>query len=141
MNEISPTRLAPGIYANIPERLYHADPAPVPSASATILRELYRRSAEHAREKHPRLNPHWQDSKSTDAKDAGTILHAMLLGTPAPWKVFSFDSWRGKNADVRDETRAAGFIPILSHKLDDIEVMASAIRSRIERAFPHCTRR
>ena len=32
--------------------------------------------------------------------------------------------------------RASGLIPILAHKMDDIEVMADAIRSRIERAFP-----
>ena len=74
MNELSPTRLGIGIHPDVPERIYHDDPAPAPSASASILRTLYRQSAEHAREKHPRLNPRWQDSKSTDAKDAGTIL-------------------------------------------------------------------
>ena len=75
MNDASPLRLGPGIHAGIHEDEYHRDPAPEPSASASILRTLWRQSPEHAREKHPRLNPAWEPSASTDAQDAGKILH------------------------------------------------------------------
>lgn len=129
-------RLGIGIHANIPEAIYHADPAPEPSASASILKKLHRQSPEHAWQNHPRLNPAFEPSASTDAKDAGTILHSMILGTPAPYRVFDFDSWRGKNADIRDETRAAGYIPILTRKLEPIAEAGAAARRRIRRDFP-----
>lgn len=136
MNEISPMRLAPGIHADISEEAYHADPAPEPSASASVLRTLYRLSPEHAREQHPRLNPAWEPGKSTDAKDAGTILHSLLLGSPPRFRVYEFDSWRGKNAEVKDACREGGLIPILGHKMDAIRDVADAIQRRLNRDFP-----
>ncbi len=137
MNASSPLRLPIGIHPGVPEAAYHADPAPEPSASASILRLLHRLSPEHARAQHPRLNPAWEPSDSTDAKNKGTILHSMLLRTPAPYVALPFDDFRTTAAKAaKSETIAAGRIAILSHKLDEIRIMADAISRRIEREFP-----
>lgn len=136
MNELAPPRLATGIHAGVPEDVYHADPAPEPSASASILKKLDRQSPEHARDAHPRLNPAWRHSAATEAMEVGTILHALMLGTEQTWRVYEYDSWRGKAADVRDGCREAGIIPILAHKLEPIEAMAASYQRRIERDFP-----
>ncbi|MCW3062423.1 MAG: hypothetical protein JWQ02_4244 [Capsulimonas sp.] len=132
MNAIPPPRLAPGIYSNVPEATYHADPAFTPSASAGVLKTLSQRSPLHAWYKHPRLNPAWQDSPGTEAMNAGTILHSMICGTPAPYVIGAYDDYRKNEAkDWRDDVIAQGLIPMLAHKLEPIRAVASAIRERI----------
>lgn len=137
MNEIAPLRLLPGLYPDVPEAAYHADPSPEISASASILKKLDRLSPEHAREAHPRLNPAYEPHAASDAMEAGTILHAMMLDTPPPWRVYEYNDWRSKDAqNVRNACRESGIIPILAHKMESIEAMAAAYRRRIERDFP-----
>lgn len=137
MNDMIMPRLPPGIHRDVPEADYHADPAPEISASASILRKLDRQSPEHAREAHPRLNPAMPVRQPTEAQETGTILHALMLGTAPPWRVYEYEDWRSKDArTARDTCRESGIIPILAHKLEPLTAMAAAYRRRIERDFP-----
>lgn len=137
MNQLAPPRLGPGIYADVPERVYHSDPAIEISASASILRTLYTLSPEHAAAEHPRINPDFQPGESTDAQANGSILHALIMGQPPCWRVLNFDDYR-KDA-AKAAKRAAqddGLIPILAHKFEALQPVAESLRVRLEREQP-----
>lgn len=131
-------RLDVGIHPSVPEHVYHSDCAIEISASASILRALYTASPEHAWTDHPRLNPAFEPSASTDAQAAGSILHwHMTEAGERPYRPLAFDSYRTDKAKAtRDETIARGLIPILEHKLDELLPVADALRRRIEREHP-----
>ena len=134
VNALSPIRLPEGIHLNVPEAAYHADPAPTPSASAGVLKTLATRSPLHAWHKHPRLNPEYSGGGRSDAMDAGTILHALICGTPLPYDVEAFPDYRTNAAkEWRDGVISSGRIPILAHKIEPIYDVARGVRANIER--------
>lgn len=141
MSEIVPHQtsvpaLGVGLHEGISEERYHTDPCDTPSASASILKTLYGRSAEHARWDHPRLNPEFVRDDPTDDQINGTILHSLILRTPPQHKILDFDAYRSKEAKAAKEAaRAEGFIPILRHKFDPLPLLATRFAHRIE-AFP-----
>lgn len=128
----APLRLAPGLHRGVPEAVYHADPAETPSASSSALRTLLSRSPEHAWFGHPRLNPAWEEADSTDAKDRGKILHAMVLQTPDPFRVLDVPNYTTKAAkDLKAATIKAGLIPVKIDAIEELRDVASAVRERM----------
>lgn len=126
-----------GIHPGIPEAVYHADPAEEPSASASILRTLYSASPEHAEHDHPRLNPAFVRSSGSEAKDAGTILHAMVLGQPPRYLVVPFDSFRSDKAKAaRAQAEILGHIAITPQKVDELQAVADSLRTRLAAELP-----
>jgi hypothetical protein len=124
--------ITPGIH-DLPPEVYHADPCPEPSLSASIARRLIRQSPMHARYHHPRLNPDRPHDDASDASDAGTILHKLLLGRGADIVPVEADDWRTKAAkEARDEARANGHTPVLAGKLAALHVAAIDARRQIE---------
>ena len=121
----------PGIY-QIPLEDYIADPCTVPSLSASIAHALISQSPLHAWMKHPRLNPHYE-REDTTATDIGTIAHAMLLeNDTSRVVVVEAEDWRTKLAkEARDAARAAGKLPVLKHKMGQVESMVKAAREAI----------
>ena len=137
MNNLSALRLPEGLHLNVAERDYHGDCADGVSASASILKKVYLQSPLHARYAHPKLNPDFQESPSTDAQATGSILHALILGQPAPHRELPYDSFRTNEAKAaRDAAIASGLIPILSHKLAEIYPVAEALRARLQDDHP-----
>jgi hypothetical protein len=137
MNSITSMRLPEGIHANIPEAVYHADPTSGISASAGILKKLYMESPEKAAFVHPRLNPNFQPSPPSEAMVSGTILHAMVLGTPAPYRELGYDSYRTNDARAaRDAAVASGLLPILTHKLGELSEVADNVKRRLATEHP-----
>ena len=128
----APLRLPEGIHPNVPEGAYHADPAMDPSASSGILRKIYTASEDHARAAHPRLNPNYRETPSTEAMNRGTILHSLVMETDAPFEVLDVPDYTTKAARaLRDETIAAGLIPVKTDQMIELEDTASAIRARL----------
>ena len=126
--------LREGIWANVPEAEYHADPCLTASASSGALRTLLWQSPDHAWAKHPRLNPCFASSESSEAKDAGTVLHAMILETPPPFRVLGFPDFRTVAAkEARDRARAEKLIPLLLHQAEALRDEAAGIRARLQR--------
>ena len=122
-----------GIY-DLDANTYFADPCPEPSLSASIARKLIRQSPMHAWHSHPRLNSNAENDFSSEAADKGTILHKLLLGRGNDIVVVEADDWRSKAAkEARDAARAAGNIPVLKHKLDELHECAAAARKQIMR--------
>ena len=128
---------APGFFS-IPSNDYHADPAPAASLSHSIVRTLLDRSPRHAKYAHPRISPEPLDDESTDAMDAGTVLHHLILGGGTPPVIVAADSFRTAAAkDQRDAARAAGRVPILAHKLAELSRCAEAVKAQM-RERPEC---
>lgn len=121
----------PGIY-QIPLHDYINDPCQEPSLSAGIAHALVSQSPLHAWFKHPRLNPHYEHEDTT-ATDIGTIAHALLLEQDSSRVVIvEANDWRTKDAkEARDEARAAGKLPVLRHKMGQIEAMVARAREAI----------
>lgn len=121
---------APGFYPELTEAEYHADPAPAPSLSASIAKLLVDRSPAHAHDAHPRLGR--SPRESTDAQEAGTLAHAILLGTSRSVCVIDADNYRSKAAqEQRDAAAAAGAIPVLRLVLDAAHREAESMRAAL----------
>lgn len=122
---------APGFH-DITAAEYHADPCPQPSLSASIARKLVKQSPLHAWHHHPRLNPAGHDDETSDAATAGTILHALLLGKGDEIEVIDAPDYRtGVAKAARAAAIAAGKVPVLAHKLDELHACAEAARKQI----------
>lgn len=79
---------------------------------------------------------HYQLAPSDNSKvaDIGSIAHQILLeGCEDCVVLVDADSWRTKDAQTaRDEARACGKSPILSHQIHDIRAMVESAKAFIE---------
>ena len=105
---------------------YLGDPAPEPSVTAGILRELLNGTPRHVWERTPRLNAHAvRESKA--AFDLGSAAHAQFVGHGAALDVIQADNWRTNAAkDQRAASYQAGHTPILEKEFARVEAMAAA---------------
>lgn len=116
---------------DIEPRLYHRDPCPTPSLSASIAKLLLAcpRKAWHA---HPRLNPDWTAGESTPERDFGAAVHSMVLGKGADVVAVSAKDWRtGAAKAAREEAREAGRVAILADRYADAVRMVRALREQL----------
>lgn len=124
--------LGPGIHSLVSESVYHRDPCPEPSLSASVAKLLVSQSPLHAWTAHPRLNPAWQPDESSKAQDIGTAAHALLLGVGRGMEVIKFKDYRSNAAkDARDAAREAGKVPVLEDDADDVRAMVLSARQQL----------
>jgi hypothetical protein len=117
--------LTQGIYAGIPMDCYIADPAPEPSVSTKVIKNLVSKTPAHAYIDHPRFSTRGDDS--TPRSDLGTLAHAMLFGGDKSVVVIDAKDWRKKETqDRRDKARADGKLPVLE---DDYLSMFACVDS------------
>lgn len=112
---------APGIYADIPDHVYHSDKGSLSSSGA---RKLLPPSC-------PAIFRYEQDHPpaSTDAFDFGHAAHALVLGYGAPIREIDADSWRTKAVqEARDEAYAAGETPLLVKDARKVRAMAAKLK-------------
>lgn len=114
---------APGIYT-MPADAYHADPCAEPSLSSSGARTLA--SGPPALYWHERQNP-----PVKRVFEIGTAGHLMVLEPEhfaARVAVIEADDYRTKAAkEARDEARAAGLTPLLSHEVEMVRAMRAAL--------------
>lgn len=112
--------ITPGLYPEVDEAEYHADPSSLSVSGAKLLLKcpaLYRWRTD---------NP--QESERKDYFDVGSAAHALVLGIGAPIQVIDFPDWRsGAAKAARDEARLAGQVPLLQHDYDRVRAMAGAL--------------
>ncbi len=119
----------------IPASEYHADPAAVPSLSASMAGTLVNDCAARAYHLHPRLGGAVRGDVS-DEMDEGTLVHAVLLGTLDQGQISIVDApdWRTKAAQqTRDELRAAGKVPMLARKYERLIGACDRVREALAR--------
>lgn len=116
---------------SIHESVYHADPCPTPSLSASIAKVIIDKTLKHAWLKHPK-NPDAEPFKASAVMEMGKAVHAAIFGG-ANVEIIPADSYRTKAAqEARDAAIEAGRIPILEPKFAAIEAMADIARPRFE---------
>ena len=134
--------MEPGIYHDLDESVYHADPCAAPSLSAGIIKTLLNDSPHHAWYAHPRLNPDFErEEKST--YDFGTVAHQVILGDTKKYEIISPNDYPAKNGNIpigwtndairekRDSVYAAGKTPLLPREFNEINRMASAAKTQL----------
>lgn len=123
-----------GLYDDVPERLYHADPCLEPSLSSGIAKRIVARSPRHAWHEHPRLNK----AKALEVEapsrvmDLGTASHKLILGRGPDIAEIVADDYKTKAArEARDAARAAGRVPVLSEDMANVRLLAEAFRDQL----------
>lgn len=112
---------------------YHADPCPEPSLSSSIARLIIDKTPAHAEAAHPRLTENIEQ-RDTDSMDIGTIVHAVILeGDGTGIDLLDYPDFRTNAAkEARDASRAAGRIPVLARKWEDIDRVCAAAAERLD---------
>lgn len=122
------------ILPNLPMAQYVGDDvgSPVATLSSSLAHVLLTRSALHAWNSHPRLNPAWGET-SASRFDLGSAVHAILLeGKVDALAVGDYADWRTKNAQAfRAEARAAGKIPVLVEQATTITSMVARAQDKL----------
>jgi hypothetical protein len=132
----TPAAFTSGIH-RIPSAKYHADPAPLPSLSATLAKIALSQSARHAWCASPRLNPRWEPLNSKTF-NIGRAAHRAVLGhgddyVAIPDELLSSNGAIGtKDAKAWVASqREAGRTPLKSDEVEQIERMADIARDRL----------
>lgn len=104
--------LEPGMHFDVSERVYHGDPCPQPSLSASSGKALVNRSARAFQWKHPRLRPaHLPPVEESYSDQAvfGTVVHKLVLGRGKQVVEVDAKDWKTNAAKVeRADITAAG---------------------------------
>jgi hypothetical protein len=112
---------------DITDAEYFADPLPTPSLSSSLAHTLVTKSPYHAWLEHPKLGGIGRPP--TKAKDNGSLVHSLLLGTGKEIAVIDAEDFRTKAArEDRDAAREAGRVPVLRKDADDAGRIVDDIR-------------
>lgn len=121
----------PGLYFDVPESVYHADPCPTLSLSHSVAVALLDQSPRHAWAMHPKLGG-GTEHDGASALDIGSAIHAGLTGTHAALHVIDADDYRTKDAQQqRASAWAAGKTPLLRKQLAAVDAAVDAARHQI----------
>ncbi|MBQ1064504.1 PD-(D/E)XK nuclease-like domain-containing protein [Micromonospora sp. C41] len=113
----------PGLYPNMPEDVYHADPVPGGSLSSSGARRLLETCP--ARFDYERRNP----PPSREEFDLGKAFHTKALGAGADIVVVDAKNWLTKDAKAaRAAAYAAGKVPLLTRQAEQVDAMSAAVR-------------
>ena len=109
---------------------YLGDPAPEPSVTAGILRDLLTGTPRHVWEKTPRLNSN-AVAENKAMFDLGSAAHALFVGHGAKIDVIQADSWRTNVAKTEKAIAyAKGHTPILEKDFARVEAMGVAAKAQ-----------
>lgn len=111
----------PGLYPDIDEDWYHADPVEGGSLSVSGAKLLLKAPA-----KYDYARRH--GSPSTGAMKLGTVVHSMVLGKGQEIAVLEFDDRRTKAyKEAAEEAESLGLLPVLRKDYDEARAIADAL--------------
>lgn len=127
--------MSPGLY-EMADKEYFADPwgAETPSLSASIAKTILGRSLQNAWVQSPHCPAH-QPIRPNEAMEFGKAVHALVFGGE---KVVVIDApdFRTKDARAkRDEANAAGLIPLLKKRVEELETCAQLVKRRFDNLY------
>lgn len=128
----------PGIYRDVSEADYRADPAPEPSLTQSLCKVLLEKSPLHALIEHPRLSPPAGEDdeveKYVKALAIGNAAHKLMLGRGKEIAVIDVDAFRSNEAKKqRDAAIQFGMVPILKKHMDAADAIAASARDQLAR--------
>jgi hypothetical protein len=116
-----PVITEPGLYPDIDEDWYHADPVEGGSLSVSGAKLLLQAPAKFD---YARRHPH----PSTDAMKLGTVIHSMVLGKGQQVAVLDFEDRRTKAyKEAAAEAEALGCLPMLAKDYTEARAIADAL--------------
>ena len=134
MNETYTTIKMPSLLEGMSFKTYLADPAPEPSITSSLVRELLQTAPRRAWQNCSRLNPDYM-AEEKGIFDLGSAAHALLVGGGAEIAVIDANDWRTKVAkEQRAAAYAAGKTPIKINDMRRVERMAAAADSQFDRS-------
>lgn len=113
----------PGVY-DIPEDAYHLDPVKGGSLSYSGAKKLLAEGG-------PELFAYEREHPPAPSAEMelGTAAHKLVLGVGQEIHEVKFDNYnKGDAKKDRDEARAAGKLPLLTHQLETVRAMAARLR-------------
>lgn len=120
-----PAEFRPGVYDDMTDADYHADPVPGGSLSASGARRLLPPSC-------PALFKHELDRGRPPKRefDLGHAAHALILGTGLDIVVVDAKDWKCTTArDERDAAYGEGKVPLLAAEYETVRAMAAALKA------------
>lgn len=137
------TTLTEGLHFGVLESVYHGDPCPEPSLSASLGKVLLNQSARAFQWKHPRLRPAHlpaiEDSWSDQAV-FGTVVHKLVLGRGKDVIDVDAADWKTNAAKIeRADITAVGKVAILKHRLAEAKAIAVNLRPSVAALGDHAT--
>lgn len=124
-------RVEPGVYLDMAEHVYHADPCPVPSLSRSVAKTLAYKTPKHAWAAHSRLNLNVEPVDKTEF-DIGRAAHAMMLRQPEDFVVIDAPDWRkGAAKDARETAWLENKTPLLIGQHERVAEMVAAGRAQL----------
>ena len=109
---------------------YLGDPAPEPSITSSLVRDLLRTAPRKVWQNCARLNPDYEAAKK-DIFDLGSAAHALFVGEGAEIVVVNENDWRKKAAqEAKAAAYAAGKTPIKKNDMRRVETMAEAAKKQ-----------
>lgn len=116
---------------------YHADPAPVPSLSATLAKLLLNKSPLHAWHASARLNPNWQPTNKKTF-DIGRAAHRAVLGFGDDYAAIPVELLASNGAASTGaakafiaEQRTNGVTPLKTEEVEQIEAMRVVAHAKL----------
>ena len=135
MNSEGVTIKIPSLVEDMSFKTYLADPAPEPSLTSSLVRELLQTAPRRVWENCSRLNPDYE-AKQKGTFDLGSAAHELFIGAGAGIVVINEDSWRTKVAkEAKAAAYAAGKTPILIANMSRVEAMAAAATKQFNRTL------
>jgi hypothetical protein len=120
---------------DVTEEQYHADPCEVPSLSQSIAHILLTKSPLHAWTAHPKLGGaqlESGDEDDTPPKQAGKVIHKLLLGKGPEIALLAADNWRLKaSQEWKKAALAEGKVPMLARVYDEIVASVETIKGNL----------
>lgn len=122
--------ITPGLYAMVPHEVYHSDPCPTPSLSASIAKRLVVESPLHAWSYHPRLGG--MHSVSSDATSEGSLIDNLILGGGPEIVPINAKDYKTKEAQLaRDYAFSQGQMPVIASHLAAARERAEQVKERL----------
>jgi hypothetical protein len=123
----------PGIFRDIAEADYRADPCPTPSFTQSLCKVALDRSMRAVWTASPSLNPAYEPEDNSNF-DLGSVAHRLVLGRGKDFYVVDFSDWRTKVAQqLREHAICNGKVPILHHQHEQAVVMTSECYKQLAR--------
>jgi hypothetical protein len=123
---------APGFYPDITPEQYFAEPCPAPALTNSGIGTLLRYCPARFAYDHPAIGQPEERRKDTAATYMGSLVHRLALGKGADYAVSPHDEYRTKEAKAwRDDTVAAGLVPVKAKDFDAASQMAERISGMI----------
>lgn len=121
------------------EQEYRDDPCATPSLNPSIAHEMIQHTELHAWQFHPKLGKQqlveagFDAERETKDKLAGTVFHRLMLGKGATIDLLDFRNYTTNDAKAaRDESKAAGHVPVLRHHMDEFMLAHDVLRPKLE---------